>query len=1110
MCGIVGFVNTRPNAQARQLLCLMSDSLVHRGPDDVGYYLSDESITSGSQAPRKASKQVGLAMRRLSVIDLATGHQPIANEDNSAWIVFNGEIYNHQELRRDLEARGHRFRTHSDTEAILHAYEEYGVDCVLHLRGMFGFAIWDERREQLFIARDHVGIKPLYWTLAGDRLLFGSEIKSLLVDPTVPRRVDREALHHYLTYLYVPAPLSMFEGIRQLPPGHRLLWRGGELTAEEYWAGPAAMLDDAAVEPVTAAQTWDVLRESVEAHLISDVPLGAFLSGGIDSTIIVALMAELSSKPVETFSVGFEAAGLYDERPFAAAVARHFGARHHEFAINQDAAQMLPEILRHLDEPLADASVIPNYLVAQLARKHVTVSLSGAGGDELFGGYRRYFGDQMAQRWQRVPGAIRRNVLLPALRMVPAAGDTALGDTSRLVQKFLEPLDLAPEQRYLAWNAFFTESAKQDLCVGGAGSPDSAQVMLPHFGRVRHRAFADRAMYVDLKSYLPGDPLFLSDRMTMASSLEARVPFVDTRVMEFAARIPVSQKIQGRKTKIILREALAGKVPDEIISRPKRGFGTPIDVWLRGELAYLVEKVLSPESLKERGYFRPGYVEWLLAQQRSGKRDFSQHIWALLVFELWHRIYIDQNLGTQTGLTFEDLGLSLERDKGARPALRPQSAVAPTEPADAQRPSHPAVPKSGDAGRSLRILMAADVDPVHVIGGAERMLNEHSIRLAQRGHQVVVLTRREDRDLPLEEMHQGVRVVRHPVAEGNPVAFMQSVVREGGKAFQRLALEQQFDLLNVHQPLEAAAVLQQAASHGLPVVYTYLSPWSDEYRVRFKRRIRGRTGVTAMAMGAWMQMNSGLRARMERNALRRSDAVMVLSEYSASQIRDLHGLSTQHAAVIPGGVNCDRFKPLTDRLETRARLGLPSGLLLLTVRNLVPRMGLDALITAMRSVVDTRPDARLVIAGTGMLRESLEEQVHSLGLTENVRFAGYVPEDRLADYYGAADLFVLPTRMLEGFGLVTIEALACGTPVLGTPIGGTQEILRRFDSTFLASGVEAEDLAEGITRQIRALEGDPRLRERCREFARETYDWDVLIPQVEELMERVVASRRSS
>lgn len=652
MCGIAGFLHPRPLADARALLERMNGSIAHRGPDDDGFFLTP---------PGAPGPQVGLAMRRLAIIDLSGGHQPIANEDESCWIVFNGEIYNHLDLRKDLEAAGHVFRTHSDTEAILHAYEEYGPDCVKRLRGMFAFAIWDARKQQLFLARDPVGIKPLYWTETGGRLLFGSEIKTLLRDPSVPRRVNHAGLHDYLTYLYVPAPSTMFEGIRQLPPGHRMLWRAGELKVDEYWGGPQGMLDGTEGAPVSLDEAWEVLKESVQAHMLSEVPLGAFLSGGLDSTVIVALMRELSPHPVKTFSIGFKNAGIYDEQRYATMVAKHLGTEHHPFAVDADDVSVVPEIIRHLDEPLADASVIPNYLVAKLAREHVTVALTGIGGDELFGGYRRYFGDAMAQKWQRIPRPLRRNLLLPAVRLIPATGDTKLGNMSRLAQKFLEPLDLTPENRYLAWNAFFSESAKRELYgpANGTTRTDSADTMLPHFDRVSHRPFADRAMYVDIKSYLPGDPLFLSDRMTMAHALEGRVPLVDPKVMEFAARVPLSQKLQGQTTKVLLREVLRGRVPEEVIDRPKQGFGTPIDVWFRGELAPLVDQILDPALLRKRGYFRPEYVEWLRGQQSAGKRDFSQHLWALIVFELWHRAYIDADLSDRKGLTFADLDIRL-------------------------------------------------------------------------------------------------------------------------------------------------------------------------------------------------------------------------------------------------------------------------------------------------------------------------------------------------------------------------------------------------------------------------------------------------------------------
>jgi asparagine synthase (glutamine-hydrolysing) len=1081
----------------------MNAALVHRGPDDAGYYLTPTS---------EGRVQVGLAMRRLSIIDLETGQQPIANEDQTCWIVFNGEIYNHQRLRQELEGHGHVFRTRSDTEAILHAYEQYGVDCVRRLRGMFAFAIWDSQQQRLFLARDPVGIKPLYWTQAGNRLLFASEAKALFQDDLVRREVNREGLHHFLTYLYVPPPQTMFAGVQRLAPGHRMLWQGGTVTIEEYWRGPEALLDGVAGPPVQPETVWETLRESVGAHMLADVPLGSFLSGGLDSSAITALMAELSPQPVRTFSIGFRASGLYDELKYAREVARRLRTDHNELVVDPSAVDLLPEIIRDLDEPLADASVIPNYLVARLARPFVKVALTGTGGDELFGGYRRYYGDRMARRWQRIPGPLRRNVLLPALRIVPASGDTALGEASRLAQKFLEPLDLDAEQRYMAWNAFFSEEAKRQLYAGGDCRPElnSYSVLLGHFQRVRHRPFADRAMYVDLKSYLPGDPLFLSDRMTMANSLEARVPFLDPKVMELAARVPLSQKIQGRTTKLILRQVLAGRVPESVIRRPKRGFGTPIDLWLRRELAGLVDRVLSPETLRERGYFRPEYVAWLREQHASGKRDFSQHIWALLVFELWQRIFIDADLSDRPGLTFADLGLGPVSER--RPAHRAatisgQRVVEARQDRRTRGPGQAilrprASPRPPSGG--LRLLLGADVDPVRPCSGAERVLNEHARRLAERGHRVVVLTRQEDPASPSDEEYGGVRVVRHAAGGMGPLGFVSSVVNHGGMAFARLMEQESFDLLAVYQPLAATAVFSRPESRGIPALYNYLSPWSDEYRFRRIQRSHPSTGLTAAADRAWVALNSQARKRMEHRAVLRADRMLVLSDFSTSQLRDIHAIPVEKVSVIPGGVDTGRFRPRADRIALRRDLGLPSGPLLLTIRGLEPRMGLDTLITAMQQVVALRRDCHLFIGGVGPLRETLQQQVCELGLERNVRFTGFIPEDRLADYYAATDLFVLPTRYLEGFGLVTIEALACGTPVLGTPVGGTQEILRDFDPRFLFRSTEAEEIGARILEQLPEIEGNEPLRARCRRYALENYSWDVVIPRVEALMTRMV------
>lgn len=407
---------------------------------------------------------------------------------------------------------------------------------------------------------------------------------------------------------------------------------------------------------------------------------------------------------------------------------------------------------------------------------------------------------------------------------------------------------------------------------------------------------------------------------------------------------------------------------------------------------------------------------------------------------------------------------------------------------------------NGEVSPRLRVLMVADVDPVHVIGGAERMLNEHSVRLAARGHRVVVLTRRENPEYPPEEVHRGVRVVRHPVVDGGTIAFTRSVVREGKRALVRLLREEPFDLINVHQPLAGASILGTAQQHGVPALYTYLSPWGDEYRVRANKELAGQAGQGSLPRKAWVEVNTFARQWTESRVLAASRGVMALSEFTTTQLSGIHGIPPSRPVVIPGGVDTERFQPPRDRAALRKELGLPDGFLMVTVRNLVQRMGLDALVTAMAEVVKLHPNCHLAIGGKGELREALERQARELGLSGNIRFLGFVSDDHLPKLYGAADLFVLPTRTLEGFGLVTVEALACGTPAIGTPVGGTLEILRPFGPDWFFEGVEAEAMAKGLLRRIPQVQADPQVRSRCREYVLERYAWDVVIPQVEKLM----------
>jgi asparagine synthase (glutamine-hydrolysing) len=660
VCGICGFVGPERSGREREVLSQMNEAIHHRGPDDSGSFLTRESFPEVERGPACA-----LAMRRLAVIDLHTGHQPICNEDDSCWIVYNGEVYNYRELRVELEEAGHRFRTDTDTEVVLHAYEQYGLGCLTRLRGMFALAIWDQPKGRLVLARDPVGIKPLFYTHVGRQLIFASEIKGLLAYPGVTRELNAAALPHFLTYLYVPAPETMFADILQLQPGHSLVYENETETVEEFWAGPSAWVSreqgfsSRGQDGPSSSELWNGLSESVSSHLVSDVPVGAFLSGGIDSSAIVAMMAaQMSQQRLRTFSIGFHGAGIYDETSHAELMAKSVGADHQTLKLDSASLERLPEILRHLDEPMADASVISNYFLAEMARKEVTVVLTGIGGDELFGGYRRYAAHAFAERCALVPRFLRRDVFLPALRRLPFDSSTRVGNAVRLADKFFSPLDLPPEERYLSWNSFYTEREKRELLLSPSPSSPSAGLYSRYFERVRHLPFPDQAMYVDLKTYLPGDPLLLGDRLTMAHGLESRVPFLDLKVMELAARIPSSRKLSGLKTKTVLREACRGHIPASLLSRPKQGFGTPIELWLRQGSASLVREILSDSAVRARGIFRPEAVSGIVQTFQKGGRDVSQHLWALIVFELWARAYLDNNYSARKGLSFSDLGVS--------------------------------------------------------------------------------------------------------------------------------------------------------------------------------------------------------------------------------------------------------------------------------------------------------------------------------------------------------------------------------------------------------------------------------------------------------------------
>ncbi len=631
MCGICGKLNLDGSPVDAGLIRKMAGTLVHRGPDDEGVY---------------AKGCAGLGHRRLSIIDLsAAGHQPMTNEDGTVWIVFNGEIYNFPSLKSELEAKGHVFRSHSDTEVILHLYEEEGADCVRKLRGMFAFAIWDEKARTLFLARDRVGKKPLFYYYDGGRFLFASEIKAILADPSVDLRPDRIALHHYLTYQSVPSPFSAFEAIKKLPPAHTLLVKNGRIAIERYWKLPYLPKFDASTPAKVRdleAELVALLAEAVRLRLISDVPLGAFLSGGIDSSVVVALMSGLMREPVRTFSIGFHEKD-YDELAFARIVADRFGTQHTEFQVRPNAVEVLPKLVWHYNEPFADPAAIPSYYVSKLAREHVTVVLNGDGGDESFAGYQRYVANELAGRSDLLPVLLKKG-LKAVSAVLPASKDPH--SFSWRLKRFLQAVSLTPELRNALWLTHFNNEMKEALYAPAFREEtrgiDSYDVILDRYAHAGATDFTDRTMAADVGLYLPDTLLVKMDVASMANSLEARSPFLDHEVMEFAARIPADLKLKNGKTKIILKSAFRDTLPAEIINRKKMGFGVPLDHWFRNELREMAHDTLLGQRATERGYFRKEQVAKILDEHASGAWNWQYHIFNLLMLELWHREFIDR------------------------------------------------------------------------------------------------------------------------------------------------------------------------------------------------------------------------------------------------------------------------------------------------------------------------------------------------------------------------------------------------------------------------------------------------------------------------------------
>jgi asparagine synthase (glutamine-hydrolysing) len=599
----------------------MATTLLHRGPEDHGAYV---------EGP------VGLASTRLSFIDIPGGHQPLANADNTIWATQNGEIYNYEALRDDLLARGHAFRTHSDTEVLAHLYEEYGDSFVERLHGMFAIAIWDGRRRRLLLARDRLGVKPLHYAEHEGRLLWGSEIKAILA-AGFPRRLDPAALHDYLSFDYVPGPRTMFAGIHKLPAGHILVWDGA-VHLHRYWDVPPQPCDRGSDLGDLAARLRGLLEDGVRESMVSDVPVGAFLSGGLDSSVVVALMARLSPTPVQTFSVGFQERS-YNELPFARMVAEQYGTQHTEVIVEPHIEDVIHEIVDHFDEPFADSSAVATYYVSEVARRNVKAVLSGDGGDEVFGGYTIYQADRLAHLYRRLPGVVSEKAIPRAVRLLPASDRKMSLDLK--ARRFVDNARRDPVTAHASWRVIFTDDMKEQLYANGAhASHDSLAPLRDYFDAYPGDDLLNRFLYVDTKVSLVDDMLTKVDRMSMANSLEVRVPLLDHRLVEWMAQVPSVYKVRGMTLKYLFKQVARELLPKQVVERRKAGFHVPIPAWIKNELRPLIAEQLGQETVERQGIFDPVYVRHILDAHQQGRENYSRNIWGLLIFSLWYDRYI--------------------------------------------------------------------------------------------------------------------------------------------------------------------------------------------------------------------------------------------------------------------------------------------------------------------------------------------------------------------------------------------------------------------------------------------------------------------------------------
>lgn len=1013
MCGIIGIVGEGATADRARLVAAR-ELMRARGPDDAGLW----------EAPG-----VALAARRLAIVDpTPAGHQPMVTPDGRYAVVFNGEVYNHQLLRRDLE-REFRFTSYADTEVVLHGYRRWGLrGLVDRLDGMFAFALWDADRRVLVAARDRAGKKPFFYRHAGGSFSFASVANALIRLQGGPVEVDPHAIDAFLVYQAVPAPLSIFRGLRQLPPAHVLRFEAGTgaCRVERYWH---ISCRDKTTQPVheIVDEMERLARDGVRKRLVADVSVGVFLSGGVDSSIVASLAAQESTKPLDAVTLGFNEPG-FDERRYARSVAARAGITLHEELLRPGLVADLPGIVWHYGQPVADVSIVPSYYLAAAAARHMTVVLNGDGGDELFGGYRRPMIEYLVGPYrERVPEAVRRaiGVAFEAYRNGRLSRVAALAHAGSM-----SGADAFTYDR--AFRLFRTAEYGRRL-LGAVDDWHPDVLYREAWNRADGPTDIDRALSGDFDTYLPDQLLTKADRSTMAHSLEARSPLLDVALMEYAARIPAKMHFRHLRTKSLLKRLADRFVPPAVVHRRKRGFVMPASAWLRGELADYARAALDNRTFFDRDWITPRFVRRMLEEHFTGVRDWGEQIFSLLVLEVWARITLDRTLDRDARM---DTFLSTPV-KGPRRRIRTLQVGLEwfaERPGGLNRVYYELARHLPDAGVAVHGLVAGTTAVAMQSDGLVEGFAPHSESIAARG---------------VSLYQRGRAAVR-----GDP-----------GR------------LVVAHFALYAYPLL--GALGRRPLVVHFQGPWGLEGGAERQNRL-----VVSM------------KTAVERAVYRRATAFVVLSRPFGRILEERFGIPASRIHVVPGGVDADRFAIAPSRAECREILGWPPDRkIVLSVRRLARRMGLDDLVASVAQLRKRVPDVLVLIAGRGVIAAELEHEIMRQGVGDHVRLLGFVPDDRLPHAYRAADLSVVPSVALEGFGLIVAESLAAGTPALVTPIGGLPEAVGTLSPNLVLSGTGPEALANGLADALTGRTAMPSAAE-CYQYAKAHHDWPVIAARV--------------